>query len=397
MPQTGMTPRRVYRIPPSFTGAPHTNRPRTNFITPLLSLLAIIALLHLIAAVHANTTSAAPPSDCDTLLHSTDYTKFLQLTAGQQSLGALQQVNQLLGGQPAILVPVVSNSAQHTLDVYIYGCTILHHNPTLTLLFKQQGLLQGTFSISQANTLILSSADPTLASQEIMLMPPAQTNIYREYAWRQGHFVQVLFPSLYPVLSRGEAEALQQQEDGGQQLPWTDPLFTAQQMVKDLLHWSNSSVNDRVLDNDGITAHVELMQQQPNITLTVTLKRLIQANDSGLWFVTAAQSPNITLNIKQAQDNTTPTITSPTTISGTITAGNTSGDTLSVTLFDHTLTPMSALLASNLSLHTDGSYTGQIVYTSNQPSQPGLLLVEATPTRGSTAVGQLLLRDVIIS
>ncbi len=390
------TARRLYRVPPSFPKTPRDKRPHISFITPLLSLLAIIALLHFIAVVHVSNTIAAPVTNCDTLLRTTNYTKFVQMSPGQQNIGAIQQVNQLLNGQPAVLVPVVGTDTQHSLSVYIYGCTIEHHTPTLTLLFKQQGLAQGTFSISQAHTLILSSVDPTLAAQDTMLMQATQANIYQEYAWQQGKFVQVAFPSLYPVLSRGEAETLQQQEDSGQQLPWTDPLFTAEQMAKDILQSSGSSSNtdDRVLDNNGTIAHVQLVLQQPATTLTVTLQRLIQPNDSGLWFVTAAQTSDITLAISTVQHSTAPFISSPITLTGT---SSVTGGTINISLFDHTLTPMSALLASNLSLRANGSYAGQIAYTNNQPSQPGLLLVSITPSKGSMQAAQMILQNVIIS
>lgn len=387
--------RRIYHIPPSFPKTSREKKLHTHFITPLLSLLAIIALLHFIAAVHLNNTPTTSVTTCDTLLRTTDYTKFVQMSPGQQNMGAIQQANQLLAGQPAVLVPVIGTGAQHPLSVYIYGCTIEHHIPTLTLLFKQQGLAQGTFSISQAHTLILSSIDPTLVSQDTMMMQATQASIYHEYAWQQGKFVPVIFPSLYPVLSRGEAEALQQQENSGQQLPWTDPLFTAEQMTKDILQWpgNTTNTNDRVLDNNGTIAHVQLVLQQPETTLTITLQRLIQPNDSGLWFVTAAQTSGITLTLGTAQNATAHIISSPITFTGTTTV--TSG-TVSISLFDHTLTPMSALLASNLSLHAKGSYTGQVAYTNNQPSQPGLLLVSIVPPKGSTQAAQMILQNVII-
>src|SRR5205823_463458 len=140
--------------------------------------------------------------------------------------------------------------SQHRLDVYVFGCTIQRH--TLTSLFTQHGLIQGTLSISSANTLVIGELDTTISPQTAALMQPLQQNVYREYSWQHDRFVQVAFPSLYPVTSRSEAEALQQQANAGQTQPWSDPVITAEQMAKDIFKWNGASPRDSVLSNNGI-------------------------------------------------------------------------------------------------------------------------------------------------
>ena len=364
---------------------------RPHLLTFLLSLLALIALIHFIAVMHSSNTVVvvAPPMNCPGLMRSTDYTQLVHLQPKSQEMGAVQFVNQLSGGQPAALVQVQNSGTQQALDVYIYGCTMQKHTPKLTTLFTQRDLLQGTASISSANTLVTSELDTTISPQASTLIQPMQQNVYREYSWQHGAFVQVAFPSSYPVTSRGEAEALQQQANNGQTLPWSDPMMTAEQMAKDIFKWPAISPQDAVSNNNGVMAQVQLIQQTPPLQVTVTLERLIQHNSTGLWFVTRAQSTGLTLD--QPQVGTL--VTSPTTIKGT--AALPDGQTMA-TLFDHTLTPLSLLNNPTLNVAASGTYTGIVLYTNAVQNQPGLLLVQSLPPGGSTETGQLLLIGVIL-
>src|SRR5205085_7602279 len=171
-----------------------------------------------------------------------------------------------------------------------------------------------------------------ISPQTAALMQPLQQNVYREYGWQHDRFVQVAFPSLYPVTSRSEAEALQQQANAGQTQPWSDPVMTAEQMAKDIFKWNGASPQDSVLSNNGIRAQVQLIQQSPQMQVTVTLERLVQHDSKGLWFVTGAQTNGITLG----QSLTSNVVTSPMTVKGT---GALADGQTTATLFDNTLTP----------------------------------------------------------
>lgn len=364
----------------------HPQRPR--LLTVLFSILALIAVVHFIAVSH-QAQLVVTTATCTDLMRNTDYTQVVHFQPKTQEMGAVQFVNSLVEGQPAALVSVANGDAQHSLDVYIYGCTLRQHTPHLLPLFTQRGLPQGTISISSANTLVLGQLDTNLSAQAEVLVQPLQQNIYREYHWVNGTFVQMLFPGLYPVSSRSEAETLQQQANGGQSLPWRDPLTTAEQMAKDLFKWPSSSTQDSVLNNNGTTAQVQLVQQNPTQQVTVTLERLVQHNTAGLWFVTAASSSGIALSQPQAGN----TITSPTTLKGS--GGLADGQT-TVTLFDHTLTPLSQLNNPTLNVDTGGLITGTTFYTNNAHNQQGLLLIQSLPPAASTETGQLVLVKVLL-
>lgn len=383
---------RVIIIPKPAQAPAESERQRKrkpHIITVLLSLLALIALIHFIAVMHGGISTVATPTTCQELVRTTDYTQAVHLQPKSQDMGAVQLVNQVAGGLPAALVQVTNTGQQHTLDVYVYGCTMQQHSPRLTTLFSQRGLIEGTATISATNTLLVSELDTTLTSQATTLMQPLQQNVYREYTWQNGAFVQISFPGLYPVTSRGEAEALQQAADNGQTQPWSDPLATAEQMAKDLFKWTATSPQNTVLNNNGVTAQVELIQQNPQIQVTVTLERLIQHDDKGLWFVTAAQSNGMTLN----QPPTSAIVTSPTTVHGT---GALADGQSSATFFDHTLTPLSLLNNATLNVDNHGTYNGLLFYNNSVQNQPGLLLVQSMPPSGSSEAGQLLLTRIIL-
>ncbi len=400
---------KVRRSPRNYKG-PHLF---TLFVL-LLALLALARFLFVLIAPSAPTSSTPDtPIDCNGLLRAFDYTKAVDLQPGEQ-IEAIAAANELDGGSPAELVQVMHSDAQETLDVYLFGCSMHQNQPRLTSLFSQRGLVDGTVEMSQAHTLITGTLDTSIPANASILLLPSQQNIYREYVFQGGTFQQVVFPGFYPVTSRAEAETLQQQADGGQSLPWTDPLATAEAMAKDILQWPAIDPQSVLLSNDGVTAQVKLVQQKPPIALYVTLERLVQQDGKGLWFVVAAHTKGITLGLNgqemtalpqdatpfaqatQAIQATRQTIVqSPITLQGTNALAD--GQT-SVTLFDHTLSTVS--MASNLPLqvNANGIYAGTLPYTTVVPGQEGVVLVRSLPQAANDAVeqGQLLLVPVLL-
>ncbi len=386
MPNTTQTrePGVVVLTPPKHSRHKRLRKPK--LLTILFSLLLLLALFHFIAVMH----TAAPvvvPTDCLGLLRTTDYTQVVHLKPQTESMGAVQLVDQLAGEQSVALVPVTSTNAKHMLDVYVFGCSMQQHTPKLTTLFSQHGLVQGTMEISMEHTLVLSSLDTTLSPQQLALVQPMQQNIYHEYRWHNGTFEQVSFSSLYPVVSRGEAEQLQQQANSGQPVPWSNPLTTAEQMAKDILKWPLMSSQDTVVSNNGTTAQVNLFQQSPQMEVSVTLSRLIQQTNNGLWFVTAAKTSGLSLN------QISMPITSPLSLRG---SGALADGQTTATLFNHTLSPMAIGSSNVLTVDANGNFAGNIMYTNSNRRSTGLLLIQSVPPSGSSEMGQVLLMSVII-
>jgi len=398
----------IILIPPSPRRAPRHARNKRGYRGPrplalLLVLLVLIAGVHFLIVTHqAPSPAAAPPTNCAGLIRSSDYTQSVNLQTSSEQMAAVEFVSQLDSGQPASLAQVMHNDTQHTLDVYVFGCSMQARKPHLTTLFAQRGLLQGTVEVSQSNTLIISSLDTTISADASAFLLPLQQNVYREYSWQNGAFTHVAFPGLYPVTSRAEAEALQQDADSGQTLPWNDPLATAEELSRDIFKWTTVDAHDTVLSNDGVTAQVELFQSNPHMLVDVTLQRLLQHDSKGLWFVVGAHSSGITLGLNgQArttapQDITTQALLhAPIQLSGTsVLADGATG----ATLFDHTLTPITSTTNISLQVSSDGTYTGSLNYSGIIPDQQGLLLIQSVPLAANNAQesGQLLIVPVLL-
>ena len=382
----------------------HYRGPRP--FTIVLALLALIALVHLLIVAHTPGTGqpqAAPaPTSCDGLLRSADYTQRVHFQPASENIAAVEMVNALDGGLPAALVQVTHSDTQRTLDVYVFGCAVQQRTPQLLTLFSQQGLAQGSVTVSKARTLLIGSLDSTLTPGASAFLQPLQQNVYREYAWQNGKFLQVAFPGLYPVTSRAEAEALQQQADSGLAVPWSDPLVTAEQLSRDIFGWPTINVNDRALSNDGVTAQVLLVQDKPRLAVYVTLKRLERQDSKGLWFVVEAATRGITLGLNEQDRTSAPQgiplqtpLSSPFRVSGTsiLTDGQNTW-----TLIDHTLTPVAQASNMPLPVNGDGTYAATIAYQGIAPGQQGLLLIQSLPVAKNTTIesGQLALVGVVL-
>jgi hypothetical protein len=374
-------------IPATYTNRVYYQGPR--LLTVLCSIFTLVALLHFITVMHMNNVQGKPTT-CQALLTGADYAAIVHLQSDRQQMEAVQFASQLTGGQPSVLVQVADTGAQAKLDVYVFGCKLHNHTPTLTTLLTQQGLIQGNASISAVNTLLTAELDTTQTAQASVTEQPLQQSIYREYAWRNGSLAQIAFPGFYPVASRYEAEQLQQQANNGQPLLWSDPLATAEQMAGDLLHWPTTGAQNRLLSNDGNTAQVQLVAQHPHAQLIVTLQRLIQHNQQGLWFVTAARTQGITLDTSHLNAPAA----SPLSLQG---SGALPDGQVSVTLFDHTLSPLPETNTPAFSVDASGHYSGMLSYPANLANQQALLLIQSRPPSGSQEAGQILFTGVLLA
>ncbi len=401
MSNTGVQRKSVIVIPPSRQRGPHPAKNKRSYRGPrplalLLVALALIALAHFLIVAHQSATPAsAPATNCTALIRTADYTQRVNLQAASEQMAAVEFVSQLDRGQPASLVQVVHNDSQNTLDAYVFGCFMHGNKPQLTTLLAQRGLPQGTVEVSKANTLITGVLDTTISADASAFLLPLQQNIYREYAWHTGAFSRVAFPGLYPVASRAEAEALQQDADSGQTLPWSDPLATAEELSKDVFKWPTVDARDTAMNNDGTTAQVELFQSSPPMVVNVTLQRLLQHDNKGLWFVVAAHTTAITLELAGQKRTALTVLRAPIQLSGTSALAD--GST-SATLFDHTLTAIASATNVPLQVNGDGTYTGLLNYSGIVPDQQGLLLIQSLPLAGNNQVetGQLLLVPVLL-
>ena len=367
---------------------------KTRLLLLLLGSLAIVFVLHAIV-VYAQ-SAVSQPTTCSQLIGSADYPQVVNLQPDNQTMAAVQMVNNLDNGAPAALVQVTTSSTPPTLDVYVFGCITKQSQPRLTQLFRQQGLTRGTVALTPQNTLLIENLDTKLLPGVIPFLQPLQQNIYHEYAWRQGSFKQMTYPGFYPVSSRSEAEELQQSANDGQTLPWNDPVSTALQMSKDLLQWSPDP-QAQLISHNADTAVVQLTEQSPHVVLVVTLKQLIQTNATGLWFVTDARTRGMVITRAGTLDQPLPSPqVSPLQFSGANALID--GET-TATLFDHTMTPISQATGVPITVRSNSTYRGSIPYANLLDGQQGILLISSMPQTKNLnkESGQMLLTGIILN
>ncbi|HTI15929.1 MAG TPA: hypothetical protein VL461_15405 [Dictyobacter sp.] len=364
----------MYRLfpPPSQRNIPsRVSRAPGQLISSLLTILIIClsaaAILRLLLIMHTTNSITITESRCQKLIHNTDYTQVIPFRSQSQTIDAIQFTDDLTEGQPSALIQLRDDGPQQRLDVYLYGCALHKQQPTLQLLLKRQGLIEGSVSITQAHTLSIGQQDPTLPDSSSDLLLPLQQDIYREYSWRNNMLQQTLFPGLYPVSSRSEAEALQDQANNGEAAQWTDPLSTARQMAHDLLALTAPQLI--LKEHNTQTAHVLLKQKQ--LTITVTLTRLLQQDKKGIWFVTAAQ----TAGIQAVHQTIRTTSQAQLQLTGTI---NPDTRQIYITLFDHTLTPIRLHGKPQITVGNRGIFNSNIPFINKLSDQPGLALLQTT-------------------
>jgi hypothetical protein len=346
-----------------------------------LLLTGMIVLL-LLSGVGFTARQVYLTTTCAGLISSADYAQAVHLPKGAQM--TVQGADRLEDGEPAALVQV--RTPQNTLWVWVFGCANHQGHPQLIQLFEQQGLKQGIAEVSEAGTLLTATLDTTPQRSG-----PFQQYLCQEYAWQQGRFVLRPFPGFYPVTSRLEAEALQQRAHSGS---WRDPAATAVQMSRDLLHWTGE-VETSLTSQTQSTAQVQLTRENPHVVLNVTLQRLIEPNQAGIWFVTDTNTGGMILTRPGTIDQPFETmVSSPIALGGV--SALIDGQT-TATLLDHTLT---LLGQTTISVADDSTFTATLAYPKLPASEPGVLVIESLPlpeNYGTIEPGQIRLTSVLLN
>ncbi len=136
-------------------------------------------------------------------------------------------------GSLAALVIARYYTPDAKMDFYVYDN--LFGTPVRR--FAVQGLIQGDARISQVNTIITSQ----LNSQY-----PIPPNVFKEYQWNAAtsSFVQVLFPGVYPDVTRYQAEqaqALATASEAQGQFAWqTSANSVVNKLASEIFHWSQT-------------------------------------------------------------------------------------------------------------------------------------------------------------
>lgn len=142
------------------------------------------------------------------------------------------------------LIDVRYYSSDARLDFYVYNNLF----GTPNQLFKVQGLLDGDAFISSIGTVVTAQVSPNDPFK-------GQADLFKEYQWNGTAFGQILFPGIYPDVTRYQAEkgqalvsseiaALQPGQPANQiHDAWRiSPSAIVSRMAKTIFHWSNVTV-----------------------------------------------------------------------------------------------------------------------------------------------------------
>ena len=218
------------------------------------------------------------------------------------------------------LVTVRSAGSGRTLDIHVYNNITA---PKPDEVFQLQNLLNGDAKISTYHTIITGEVDPNSQINKYQGNANFTMDLFREFKWfNSTHtFYPVVFPGLFPDLTRYEAESDQQKVNQGQQAWQLDAAQVADRFANTYLKWplsSNATIDSggHNGDTDAIVSIKDAGADSPSIK--VSMSRLENNTTNGIWIVKNVISDGLAINMPTNLD----VIGSPTTITGN---GNASG------------------------------------------------------------------------
>ncbi len=254
------------------------------------------------------------PQACPNAVKGTAYWDKILGTQGSNSKVVAVSCASIMGN-PSLqaLVNVRHNDANGTLDVYGFD-NITGSQPTR--LFKIEGLVKGDAKISYYSSVMTAQVDENSSLNAGKSTSEWTADLCREFEWdtAQGKLVQVVFPGMYPDLTRYQAEADQAHVNQGIDTWKKDAVQTIQHAM--VFQGLKIELVKGGGPND-LTAIVNVWipsTEQTNIgsrVTQITLSRL-EGNPRNIWVVTAIGSDWLLVNTPKSRA----TISSPLTVTG---------------------------------------------------------------------------------
>ena len=298
-----------------------------------------------------------------------------------------------LMGTPTLqaLVTVRHSNDGSTLDVYVFNNI---RSATPTRIFQLMGLVQGKAKISGYNTVLTASADELSALNADKPVSQMTADLFREFRWsdKAGTLAQIAFPGIFPDLTRYSAEDDQAQVNQGHQ-PWKlSATMVANALAVSLLNWPTTS--SATLLSGGGAHDIDAVVRVTNSTagggsITVTLSRLEENANGGIWEATAVATDGMSLSGPEPLA----VLSSPTLVKGT---GNAfEGQIGKVKVLDHLYHSLGEASAMGAVGNGATSFSSNLYYQSTFPAgiQEGVLVLSTySPKNGvMTAVMEKVL------
>lgn len=297
---------------------------------------------------------------------------------GKPSLQAVVVTREIVGGGPVFR------------SVFVFDKIT---DPKPQLLFKITHLLHGNAQISGYSTIMTAEADNKSSINTGKREADLTVDLFREFAWNAGTgtFVQVVFPGIFPDLTRYQAEADQGNVSQGHDTWKNDAAQTAQRMAAQMLQWS--SMQTKVLSG-GSAQDVDAVVQVQHLagigkpSMTVTLSRL-EGDTHNIWMVIGVQSDlTITSPANKALLN------SPVTVKG---SGNAfEGQVGILRIQDHLYNEIGKVEAHGIDGMGPTTFTATLPYRATfSGTQEGLLTLYSYSAADGKIIGAVMLKVLI--
>jgi len=300
-----------------------------------------------------------------------------------------------LMGNPTLqaFVTVGINGTGSILDLYVYR-NITDASPAQV--FKLQGLYKGSAKISNYNTVLTGEVDQNSAINAGKPNAGLMQDLFREFKWSDGAgtFVPVSFPGLFPDLTRYQAETDQVQVNQGHD-PWKLSAQTVSStLAVTLLKWPTSA-QTTIVSGGGqhdVDAVVTVKNTGPGgNTIKVTLSRLENNANGGIWEATAVEATSMSITSPQNRDR----LTSPITVAGT---GNAfEGKIGQVVILDHLYNTIGHADANGATGNGHTTFSANVSYNSTFKggTQEGIVQLYSRSNADGSIAGTVMIKELL--
>ena len=219
---------------------------------------------------------------------------------GNGSWQAVVVARDILGGGPVYR------------DVFVFDKIT---DPHPQLLWHESRLLHGDAKVSGYNTVMTSQVDANSSINKGKLEGAWTNDLFREFKWssKSGTFVQVVFPGMFPDMTRWQAEESQNAVLADQDSWRLDPVQTTQ-------HWNLIAGTAKLVQGGGptdLTAIVNVTYPDkggPTTNIPITQVTLSAWGDTSM---ASGRSPQLVLTgCSSTRPKADTTISSPVTVTG---------------------------------------------------------------------------------
>ena len=296
-----------------------------------------------------------------------------------------------LMGVPTLqaVVKVRYGGTSSLLDIAVYA-NITSTNPSR--IFSLKGLPHGDVRISNYNTLLTGEID-SQSSQQAQV----QQDLYREFRWSDsaGTLVQIVFPGLFPDLTRYQAEFEQGEVNTGQGLQqWRlSADTTAQKFAEFVLGWDPNAPTTVLSGGGTHDAKALILVKNASAggaTIKLSLSRLELNTNGGIWEVTDVATDGMTITSPQYAQQ----LSSPMQVKGVETAF--AGKPTTIMVFDHDRTQIGQATVTQASSSGKTDIATSITFSSSfqGEKQEGIIALYAY-TGNHVIAGAVLVKALL--